>query len=89
MMRWCGRSALQVTNETRLKKQTERADELQDILVKSGGKETLRKLRDSHGFKPDEVHSLGRQFPERLVVETLKNTGGRQSEIVRLKCGSG
>ena len=85
IMRWCAHSALQVTNEARLQKQTERADELQDILARKGSKETLRNLNNSHGFKPEEVRALAGQFPDRFVVELVVNTGGRSSEIARLK----
>ena len=84
IMRWCARSALKLTNEARAQKQNERADELQDILVRRGGKETLRNLNKNNGFKPDEVHSLAKQFPKQFVMETLKNTVGRSSETVRL-----
>ena len=84
-MRWCARSALQITNAARMQKRAGRADELQAILAgKSGGKETLRNLEKSHGFKPEEVRALaGQQFPERFTVERVE-TGGRPSEVLRL-----
>ena len=85
IMRWCARSTLQITNVARLQKRAERADELQAILAgKPGGKETLRNLDKSHGFKPEEVRTLaGLQFPERFTVERVE-TGGRPSEVLRL-----
>ena len=85
IMRWCARSALKLTNRARAEKQGERADELQDILVRRRGEETLRNLNNSHGFKPEEVRALAGQFPDRFVVEPIVNTGGRPSEIARLK----
>ena len=85
VMRWCARSALKLTNVARAQKQGERADELQDILGRKGSKETLRNLNNSHGFKPEEVRALAGQFPDRFVVELVVNTGGRPSEIARLK----
>ncbi|MFA6545536.1 MAG: DUF3987 domain-containing protein [Limisphaerales bacterium] len=84
IMRWCARSALQVTNAARMDKRGKRADELHVLLAgKSGGKETVRNLEKSHGFKPEEVHTLAWQFPERFTVERVE-TGGRPSEVLRL-----
>lgn len=85
LMRWCARSALQITNAARMQKRTTRADELAALLAtKPGGKETLRNLEKSHGFKPEEVHTLAGQFPERLTVERKEDTGGRPSPVLRL-----
>ena len=84
IMRWCVRSALQVTNAARMQKRAKRADELHALLAgKPGGKETLRNLDKSHGFKPEEVHILAGQFPERFTEERVE-TGGRPSEVLRL-----
>ena len=84
IMRWCARSALQVTNESRMGKRAKRADELQALLAgKPGGRETLRKLRDTHGFGEKEVHALAEQFPERFKLDRVE-TGGRPSERLRL-----
>lgn len=85
IMRWCARSALQITNAARMQKRAERADALQAILAgKPDGKETLRNLDKSHGFRPEEVHMLaGQQFPDRFTVERVE-TGGRPSEVLRL-----
>lgn len=83
IMRWCARSALKITNASRMQKRAKRADELQIILADKGGRETLRNLRDSHGFGADEVHALAGQFQERFTVERVE-TGGRPSERLRL-----
>jgi len=84
IMRWCARSALQITNAARMQKRVSRADALQTILAgKPGGKETLRNLDKSHGFKLEEVQILAAQFSERFTVERVE-TGGRPSEVVRL-----
>ena len=88
LMRWCARSALQITNAARLEKRAKRADELTVLLNgKPSRKETLRNLRDSHGFKPEEVRPLAAQFPERFSVERVENQtgkGGHPSEVLRL-----
>ena len=85
IMRWCARSALQITNAARMQKRASRADELQALLAgKPGGTETLRNLDKSHGFKPEEVHILAGQFPERFTVERKEDTGGRPSPFLRL-----
>jgi hypothetical protein len=84
IMRWCARSALQITNIARMQKRASRADELQIILTRNGGKETLRNLDKSHGFARDEVITLGGLFPERFTVKRNKDTGGRPSEVLRL-----
>jgi hypothetical protein len=84
IMRWCARSALQITNAARMQKRAQRADELQAILAgKQGGKETLRNLDKSHGFDLEEVSTLAGQFRERFTVERVE-TGGRPSEVLRL-----
>jgi hypothetical protein len=84
IMRWCARSALKITNGARMQKRAQRADALQTILAcKPGGKETLRNLDKSHGFKLEEVRLLVAQFPERFIVERVE-TGGRPSEVLRL-----
>jgi hypothetical protein len=84
IMRWCARSALKITNAARMQIRVKRADELQTILAgKPGGKETLRNLDKSHGYKLEEVHSLAGQFPERFTLKRLE-TGGRPSEVLRL-----
>ena len=85
IMRWCARSGLRLTSDARAQKQGERLKELEIILTKGGGRETLRNLENSHGFKPGEVRALAGQFPDRFVVEPVVNTGGRPSEIARLK----
>ena len=84
IMRWCARSALQITNAARMQRRAGRADELQALLAgKPGGQETLRNLDRSHGFTPEEVRILAGQFPERFAVERVE-TGGRPSETLRL-----
>ena len=86
IMRWCARSALQITNAARMQKRAGRADELQAILAgKPGGKETLRNLGKNHGFKPEEVERLTADFPERLRLVTTQNSkGGPQSRVLIL-----
>jgi len=84
IMRWCARSALQITNAARMQKRAKRTDELHALLAgKPGGKESLRNLDRSHGFKPEEVHALAGQFPERFAVHRVE-TGGRPSEVLQL-----
>jgi len=84
IMRWCARSALQMTNAARMQKRAKRTDELHALLAgKPGGKESLRNLDRSHGFKPEEVHALAGQFPERFAVHRVE-TGGRPSEVLQL-----
>jgi len=84
IMRWCARSALQITSAARMQKRATRADELQTILARKNGMDTLRNLDKSHGFEPQETKSLAEQFPERFAVERKDDTGGRPSEILRL-----
>ena len=87
IMRWCARSALQITNAARMQKRASRAEELQTVLARRDGNETLRNLDKSHGFTAAEVHALAGQFPERFTVERVENQagkGGRPSEILRL-----
>lgn len=85
IMRWCARSALQVTNAARMQKRAKRADELQALLAgKPGGRETVRNLDKSHGFQPEEVHALAGQFADRFTVERKEDTGGRPSPVLRL-----
>ena len=83
IMRWCAFSALQITNAARMQKRSKRVEELQIILARSSGKETLRNLEKSHGFERDEVLALAGQYPERFTIEQLE-TGGRPSEVLRL-----
>lgn len=84
IMRWSSRSALQITNAARMQKRAKRTDELHALLAgKPGGKESLRNLDKSHGFKPEEVHALAGQFPERFAVHRVE-TSGRPSEVLRL-----
>ncbi len=85
LMRWCARSALQITNAARMQKRAKRAEELHVLIAsKPGGKETLRNLDKSHGFQPEEVHALAVQFAERFTVERKEDTGGRPSPFLRL-----
>lgn len=84
IMRWCARSALQITNAARMQKRAKRADDLQAILSgKPGHKETLRNLEKCHGFKPEEIERLVLDFPSQLHLETKQNPkGGPQSRIL-------
>ncbi len=84
IMRWCARSGLQVINGARTQKLAKRAEELQLILARNRGQETLRNLDRSHSFLAAEVESLARQFPERFNLER-ENTGGRPSDVIRLR----
>ena len=84
IMRWCARSGLQVTNAARMHKRGKRAEELQLILARTGGKETLRNLDRSYSFLAGEVEALAGQFPERFTLER-QTTGGRPSDILRLR----
>lgn len=83
IMRWCARHALQISNSARMQKRAKRVEELQTILARSGGRETLRNLQRSHGFKPEEVHTLATQFSERFTIVEV-DTGGRPSEVISL-----
>ena len=85
--RWCVRSGLQITDMARTQKRAMRVEELQTLLVRSGGRETLRNLDKSHGFTPEEIKATAGQFPERFTVERVK-TGGRPSETLRLVLGA-
>lgn len=64
--RWFAVSSLQVTGKAQHRKSAQQADALHLILVRSGGKEALRNLRNSHGFEQEEVRALARKFPERF-----------------------
>ena len=84
LARWCVHSGLQITDTARMQKRAERAEELQTLLLRSGGRETLRNLERSHGFKLEEVRALAAQFPERFTIERKEDAGGRPSEVLRL-----
>ena len=87
LARWCVHFGLQITDTARMQKRAERAEELQTLLLRSGGRETLRNLDKSHGFTPEEIKAIAGQFPERFTVERVE-TGGRPSETLRLVLGA-
>jgi hypothetical protein len=82
-------SLLRFLGPARHKRRQERLRELVDVLKERGAECSLRTLRDSHGFTPEEVKRFAEQFPSRLAVEKygtrrkgdvciLKPQGGQQ-----------
>jgi hypothetical protein len=57
------------------------------VLSKSGGTSTVRELGRSHRFIETEIRQLQFAFPGHIVIEK-RETGGRPSQIVRLKSES-
>ncbi len=86
IMRWCGYSGLKVLDTARRQNLEERVGDLEDLLQKKGGKETVRNLTKNNGYSSQEIQDLARRFPDRVVMKVGKesNQGGRPSEIVRL-----
>ena len=86
IMRWCGYSTLKVLDTARRQKLEARACDLEELLSKRGGAETLRNLSKNNGYASDEVHDLARRFPTRLAVRSSRESpqGGRPSEVVCL-----
>jgi hypothetical protein len=80
---WFSRAQLDFLAVSRSGRAKVRLERLTEILRMAGGRETLRILKKAHHFEEDELHSLAKRFPTRLVVEGVK-TGGRDSLVARL-----
>jgi hypothetical protein len=76
-------SLLRFLGPARHKRRQERLRELVDVLKERGAECSLRNLRDSHGFSPEEVKRLAEQFPSTLAVE--KHGTRRKGELAVLK----
>jgi hypothetical protein len=76
-------SLLRFLGPARHKRRQERLRELVDVLKERGAEASLRILRDSHGFSPDEVKRIAGQFPSVLAVE--KYGSRRKGEVAVLK----
>ena len=84
LARWAQCSALQVMHTGRMERRTIRANKLRDLAVAYGGEATFRNLEKSHGFRPEEVERLAREFPEVLRLETKQNPkGGPSSRVLK------
>ena len=67
-----------------MERRTIRANKLRDLAVAYGGEATFRNLEKSHGFRPEEVERLAREFPEVLRLETKQNPqGGPSSRVLK------
>lgn len=80
---WGLYSLLRFLGPARHKRRQERLRALEDALNERGAECSLRILRDSHGFSPEEVKRLAAQFPTRLAVE--KHGTRRKGEVCILK----
>ena len=80
---WGLDSLLQFLGPARHKRRQERLRALVDVLKERRAECSLRILRDSHGFSPEEVKRLAGQFPTRLAVE--KHGSRRKGEVAVLK----
>lgn len=76
-------SLLRFLGPARHKRRQERLRELVDVLKERGAECSLRILRDSHGFSPEEVRRLAEQFPSTLAME--KHGTRRKGEVCILK----
>jgi hypothetical protein len=69
-------------SRSRTKKRSEAARALYELVLR--GPMTLRDLQRRHGHDPRRVKALAGEFPNLLLVETVKPDGaGRPSEILR------
>jgi hypothetical protein len=80
---WGLYSLLHFLGPARHKRRQERLRALEDALNERGAECSLRILRDSHGFSPEEVKRIAAQFPTRLAVE--KHGTRRKGEVCILK----
>lgn len=80
---WGLYSLLRFLGPARHKRRQDRLRALEDALNERGAECSLRILRDSHGFSPEEVKRLAAQFPSRLAVE--KHGTRRKGEVCILK----
>lgn len=86
LARWAHLSGLALLNVGAEERRRARVERIADLARAAGGTITLRRLRDSHGVREDEVEHLARLYPSRLAVEArpIGAKGGRPSRIVRL-----
>jgi Protein of unknown function (DUF3987) len=80
---WGLYSLLHFLGPARHKRRQERLRALAEVLKERGAECSLRILRDSHGFSPEEVKRLAGQFPTRFAVE--KYGSRRKGEVAVLK----
>jgi hypothetical protein len=80
--RWCHLQSLTMLNKGLADRQWQRVETLQALISRYGGSVTLRDLRDRHGFPPDQVKMLAKEYPQALLIETIKPVTGRPSEIL-------
>lgn len=80
---WALYSLLRFLGPARHKRRQDRLRDLVSVLAEYGGECTLRILRDSHGFKPEEVKRFAVQFSARLAIE--KHGTRRKGEICLLR----
>jgi len=85
---WFSNEQLEILKSQRMSRQLQRAQKLQSYVLNAGGQQTLRELRDRHGFQHDECIELAEKFPAllRYAVISAKREdgrGGRSSEVLR------
>ena len=84
-MTWVASHQLRILAPIRNKRERHRLDRLVGILQEMDGfEETVRNLKNSHGFTTEELDNLVDTFPDRLLAET-KKTGGRPSRRIKLR----
>jgi hypothetical protein len=86
LARWACFSTLEMMQAGRKERRLERVKKLVAITSEEGGRITLRDLNRSHGFNPEEVRALARDFPAMIEVEKITHgeKGGRPSEVAML-----
>lgn len=84
LVRWFAAETLAMLAETRASKRQAREARLVEILTRKGGQETIRNLRDTHGFSEAELAEIAETSGRLSIVEITHETGGRPSTVVRL-----
>jgi len=84
IVRWFTEEQLRILAPQRNSRHRSRFVKLQEILNDHGRECSVRILKNSHGFKQEEIEALCQAFPSRIEIET-KPTGGRPSQVVKLK----
>ena len=82
ILKWCVRHSLTLLSSGRITRMNERKDRLRSLLSK--GQVTIRTLTKNHGFTKTELQLIASETPEEFLIETLRPSVGRPSEIMKL-----
>ena len=83
IMRWFCARQLDLLTASRREKQGNRLLALLAVLAAAESEMTLRVLKRSYSFEPDEVERLCNIFPDRLTIEKTQGSIGRPSMVVK------